>query len=113
MDTAAEYGKGLASYYELVVISHGKVLSVCLARNERTDGSSNPFISAIEVMFLDNTLYKSVDLHKYVLSTVARHTFGNDDKNGDEADFIRYIYCQFYHCKILCFGFVFHFVNQG
>uniref|UniRef100_A0A803LNT2 Malectin-like domain-containing protein n=1 Tax=Chenopodium quinoa TaxID=63459 RepID=A0A803LNT2_CHEQI len=88
VNTTDEYSKGLASYYELVVAAHGKVLSVCLARNEYTKGASSPYISAIEVMFLDDILYKSVDFHKYALSTVARHTFGKDNKDNGEANFI-------------------------
>ncbi|KAL2927596.1 hypothetical protein RDABS01_019927, partial [Bienertia sinuspersici] len=92
VNTTEDYAKGLASYYELVVAASSKVLSLCLARNQYTDGESNPFISALEVMFLNGSLYKAVDLQKYALSTVARHTFGNDDdNNGDDgANFISY-----------------------
>ncbi|KAL2927595.1 hypothetical protein RDABS01_019926 [Bienertia sinuspersici] len=92
VNTTEDYAKGLASYYELVVAASSKVLSICLARNQYTDGESNPFISALEVMFLNGSLYKAVDLQKYALSTVARHTFGNDDdNNGDDgANFISY-----------------------
>ncbi|XP_021768544.1 probable LRR receptor-like serine/threonine-protein kinase At5g59680 [Chenopodium quinoa] len=90
LQNICDYGKGLASYYELVVADHGKIFSVCLARNEYTKGASSPFISAVEVMFLDDILYKSVDFHKCALSTVARHTFGHDHKDNGGANFISY-----------------------
>ncbi|CAO2815177.1 unnamed protein product [Amaranthus hypochondriacus] len=92
VDTTQDYVNGLASYYEIIVMAQSTVISVCLARNHHTSGDSSPFINAIEVMFLDHSLYKSVDLQKYALSTVARHTFGNlkDDKHRKEASFISY-----------------------
>lgn len=78
VNTTDDYAKGLSSYYEVVVVSHGKTLSVCLARNQHT-GSSSPFLSALEVKSLDGSLYNPTDFTKYALVTVARHTFGGED----------------------------------
>lgn len=77
VNTTEDYAKGLSSYYEVVVKSSGKTLSVCLARNADT-GNSSPFISALEVKILDDSLYNPTDFNKYALVTVARHTFGGD-----------------------------------
>ncbi|KAE9607273.1 putative non-specific serine/threonine protein kinase [Lupinus albus] len=77
VNTTEDYAKGLSSYYEVVVKSFGKTLSVCLARNADT-GSSSPFISALEVKSLDDSLYNPIDFTKYALVTVARHTFGGE-----------------------------------
>ncbi|PPD78603.1 hypothetical protein GOBAR_DD24473 [Gossypium barbadense] len=52
-------------------------LSVCIARNNQT--VSSPFISAIEVISLDDSMYNSTDLGAYALVTVARSSFGNED----------------------------------
>ncbi|KAI5386951.1 probable LRR receptor-like serine/threonine-protein kinase At5g59680 [Lathyrus oleraceus] len=79
VNTTEDYAKGLSSYYEVVIsASHGKRLSVCLARNQHT-GSSSPFISALEVKSLDNSLYNPTDFSKYALVTVSRHAFGSED----------------------------------
>ncbi|CAJ2654107.1 unnamed protein product [Trifolium pratense] len=78
VNTTEDYSKGLSSYYEVVVVSHGKKLSVCLARNEHT-GTSSPFISALEVKSLDASLYNPIDFSKYALVTVSRHHFGGED----------------------------------
>ncbi|GAB2268957.1 hypothetical protein Dimus_003892 [Dionaea muscipula] len=76
VNTTDDYARGLASYYEVIVGAHGKALSVCLARNQNT-GKSSPFISALEVMYLEDPVYKGVDFDKYVLFTAGRHSFGN------------------------------------
>ncbi|XP_019445781.1 PREDICTED: probable LRR receptor-like serine/threonine-protein kinase At1g67720 [Lupinus angustifolius] len=78
VNTTEDYAKGLSSYYEVVVKSSRKTLSVCLARNADT-GSSSPFISALEVKDLDDFLYNPIDFTKYALVTVARHAFGGED----------------------------------
>ncbi|RZR77871.1 hypothetical protein BHM03_00003079 [Ensete ventricosum] len=75
VDTSENYAKGLASYYEIIMASPGKTLSVCLARNEQT--MSSPFISALEVQHLERSMYNSTDFAMYALSTVARHRFGH------------------------------------
>ncbi|XWS54810.1 hypothetical protein CRYUN_Cryun10bG0121100 [Craigia yunnanensis] len=79
VNTTEDFANGLTSYYEVIVVAPAKTLSVCLSRNEQTDSSSSPFISAIEVLSLDDSMYNSTDLAKYALVTVARSTFGNQD----------------------------------
>lgn len=76
VDTADDYAKGLSSFYEIVVKAVDKSLSVCLARNKRTGGGS-PFISALEVGFLEKSMYDPINFSKYFLCTVARHNFGH------------------------------------
>ncbi|KAG8049995.1 hypothetical protein GUJ93_ZPchr0009g144 [Zizania palustris] len=76
VDTAGDYARGLATYYEAVVLATGKTVSVCLARNAATK-SSSPFISALEVAPLEDSVYNSTDFGSYALSTIARHSFGH------------------------------------
>lgn len=76
VNTAEDYANGLSSYYEVVVMAAGKRLSVCLAWNERT--VSSPFISALELEFLEDSMYNTTDFSKYVLTTVARNSFGSE-----------------------------------
>ncbi|VFQ67899.1 unnamed protein product [Cuscuta campestris] len=78
VDTRADYAQGLSSYYEAIVTAHGMELSVCLARNEHTADSGSPFISAVEVVYLDDALYNSTDFQKFGLASLARHSFGSD-----------------------------------
>lgn len=75
VNTTEDYSQGLSSYYEVIIMAHGKTLSVCLARNMHT--TSSPFISAIEVHSLDDSVYNSTDFKKHALITVARHSFAN------------------------------------
>ena len=76
VDTAAAYARGLATYYEAVVEAAGKELSVCLARSRDTAPGRSPFISALEVVPLEGSVYSAVNFTAYALSTVARHSFG-------------------------------------
>ncbi|KAK9176792.1 hypothetical protein WN944_028811 [Citrus x changshan-huyou] len=76
VDTAEDFANGLSSYYEVVVAAIGNSLSVCLARNNNT--TSHPFISAIELSKLDDSLYNTTDLNKFALSSIARSSFGDD-----------------------------------
>ncbi|XP_008797310.2 probable LRR receptor-like serine/threonine-protein kinase At1g67720 [Phoenix dactylifera] len=76
VNTTENYAKGLASYYEIIMVATRKTMSICLARNEHT--VSSPFISALEVEFLEDSIYNSTDFKTYALSTVARHRFGYD-----------------------------------
>ncbi|RLN34703.1 putative leucine-rich repeat receptor-like serine/threonine-protein kinase [Panicum miliaceum] len=76
VDTAAAYARGLATYYEAVVETAGKELSVCLARSRDTAPGRSPFISALEVVPLEASVYSAVNFTAYALSTVARHSFG-------------------------------------
>lgn len=75
VNTTADYADGLASYYEGVFLAQGKSLTVCVASNSYT--ASDPFISALEVVRLDGTVYNSTDFRGYGLSLVARHAFGH------------------------------------
>lgn len=74
VNTTEDYANGLSSYYEIIVTAHAKLLSVCLARNGHT--VSDPFISALEVHYVDKSLYNSTDFDKHALSMVARTSFG-------------------------------------
>ncbi|KAL5992790.1 hypothetical protein ACLOJK_013709 [Asimina triloba] len=76
VNTSESFANGLTSYYEIVVSAPGKVLSVCLARSEQT--KSSPFINAVELEYLENSMYNSTDFNKYALGTIARHRFGFD-----------------------------------
>ncbi|KAM3695082.1 hypothetical protein ACJW31_07G104000 [Castanea mollissima] len=77
VNTTEDHANGLSSFYELVVVAMGKMLSVCLARNEKT--VSSPFISALELEFLEDSLYNTTDFGKYALSTIARSSFGSEE----------------------------------
>ncbi|KAL1811980.1 hypothetical protein ACET3Z_022045 [Daucus carota] len=74
VNTTEDYANRLSSYYEIVVMAQSRSISVCLARNGHT--VSSPFISALEVLVLDNSLYNATDFNKYALSTIARTSFG-------------------------------------
>jgi hypothetical protein len=76
VDTEAAYARGLATYYEAAVEAAGKELSVCLARSGGTAAGRSPFISALEVVPLEGSVYSAVNFTAYALSTVARHSFG-------------------------------------
>ncbi|XP_021683463.1 probable LRR receptor-like serine/threonine-protein kinase At5g59680 [Hevea brasiliensis] len=76
VNTTEDYAKGLGSYYEIVLLSMSKILSVCLARNKQT--TSSPFISALEVEYLDDSIYNSTDFSNYALIALARHSFGTE-----------------------------------
>ncbi|KAL0909601.1 hypothetical protein M5K25_020485 [Dendrobium thyrsiflorum] len=89
VDTSQNYAAGLTSYYEIMVAAQGKTISVCLARNANTASASSPFISALEVVSLENSMYNSTNFAEYALSTIARHSFGH--KNS----FIRFFLCIF------------------
>ncbi|XP_013587231.1 PREDICTED: putative leucine-rich repeat receptor-like serine/threonine-protein kinase At2g14440 [Brassica oleracea var. oleracea] len=76
VNTSEDYSKGQSSYYEIVVGVPGRTLSVCLAKNAKT--LSSPFISALDVQSLEDTMYNSTDLGLYKLSLIARNSFGVD-----------------------------------
>lgn len=85
VNTTQDYATGLSSYYEIVLVATKKTLSFCLARNAHT--KSSPFISALELEYMDDSLYNSTDFNKFALATVARSSFGSSD-----GDSIRYVY---------------------
>ncbi|KAL3505894.1 hypothetical protein ACH5RR_031276 [Cinchona calisaya] len=74
VNTTGDYVQGNASFFEGIFLAAGKTMSVCLAANNYTD--SDPFISALEVVLLANSLYNSTDFGAYALKLVARHSFG-------------------------------------
>ncbi|RZC55436.1 hypothetical protein C5167_014289 [Papaver somniferum] len=77
VNTTEEYVRGLSSYYEGVFVARGRSMSVCIGVNTYTD--SDPFISALEVIVLGDSLYNTTDFTKYGLSLVARNNFGYED----------------------------------
>ncbi|CAN1307391.1 Putative leucine-rich repeat receptor-like serine/threonine-protein kinase At2g14440 [Linum perenne] len=76
VNTTEDYAKRLSTYYEIIVVSWSRTLDVCLARNKNT--TSYPFISAVVVQSLENSMYNSTDFNRFALTTVARNYFGHD-----------------------------------
>ncbi|CAL1389485.1 unnamed protein product [Linum trigynum] len=76
VNTTEDYAKGQTTYYEIILVSPTKTLNVCLARNKNT--TSYPFISAMVVQSLENSMYNSTDFTKYALTTVSRNYFGHE-----------------------------------
>ncbi|GAA0173750.1 hypothetical protein LIER_27302 [Lithospermum erythrorhizon] len=74
VNTTNDYLRNLTSYYEGVFMATGKSMSVCLAANQYTD--SDPFMSALELVLLDNSLYNSTDFTSFGLSLISRNSFG-------------------------------------
>lgn len=79
VNTTDDYDRGLTSYYEGVFEAKGKSISVCIGSNTYTD--SDPFISALEVVLLGESLYNTTDFVNYGLRLVARHSFGYSGSN--------------------------------
>ncbi|CAN6290441.1 unnamed protein product [Urochloa humidicola] len=75
VNTTDTYRRGLSAYFEIVAEAQGKTLSVCLAR--RPDTASSPFISALEVVDLEDSMYNTTDYGRFAMSTVARSRFGS------------------------------------
>ncbi|XP_038876012.1 putative leucine-rich repeat receptor-like serine/threonine-protein kinase At2g14440 [Benincasa hispida] len=73
VNTTEDYDRGLTSYYEGVFEAKGKSISVCIGSNTYTD--SDPFISALEVVLLGESLYNTTDFVNHGLRLVARHSF--------------------------------------
>ncbi|XP_016486744.1 putative LRR receptor-like serine/threonine-protein kinase At1g67720 [Nicotiana tabacum] len=76
VNTTEDYWHGMSSYYEGFFMAVGKTMSVCLAANSLTD--SDPFISALELVLVSDSLYNSTDFTTYALSLIARSSFGNN-----------------------------------
>ncbi|KQK23267.1 probable leucine-rich repeat receptor-like protein kinase At2g28990 isoform X2 [Brachypodium distachyon] len=74
VNTTDSARRGMSTYFELVAQAQGKSMSVCLAR--RNDTTSSPFISSLEVVTLEDSMYNATDFGKFVLSTVARNALG-------------------------------------
>ncbi|CAN4093001.1 unnamed protein product [Withania somnifera] len=76
VNTTEDYWRGMSSYYEGIFKAIGKTMSVCLAANSYTD--SDPFISALELVLLADSLYNSTDFDTYGLTLIARSSFGSN-----------------------------------
>ncbi|KAH6825964.1 Leucine-rich repeat family protein [Perilla frutescens var. hirtella] len=79
VNTTEDFAGGGSSYYEVVVAAQSKSLSVCLARNQQTAAGSSPFISSVEVHYLESSVYNSTNFDRAMLMTVARSRFGSQD----------------------------------
>ncbi|XP_057787520.1 probable LRR receptor-like serine/threonine-protein kinase At1g67720 isoform X1 [Salvia miltiorrhiza] len=79
VNTTEDFAGGGSSFYEAVVAAQNKVLSICLARNQHTPAGSSPFISSLEVHYLESSVYNSTNFDKAMLMTVARSRFGSHD----------------------------------
>ncbi|CAN4091360.1 unnamed protein product [Withania somnifera] len=90
VNTTEDYWRGMSSYYEGVYKAIGKTMSVCLAANGYTD--SDPFISALEIVLLADSLYNSTDFNTYALTLIARSSFGNNGSiiRSPDDEFDRY-----------------------
>lgn len=79
VNTTEDFAGGGSSFYEVVVAAPNKVLSVCLARNEHTAAGSSPFISSLELHYLESSVYNSTNFDRAMLMTVARSRFGSPE----------------------------------
>jgi hypothetical protein len=75
VNTTDNYRRGMSTYFEMVAQGQGRTMSVCLAR--RPDTKSSPFISALEVIDLADSMYNTTDFGRFAMSTVARSRFGS------------------------------------
>ncbi|KAF3780542.1 putative LRR receptor-like serine/threonine-protein kinase [Nymphaea thermarum] len=78
VNTSKDYAMNRTSFYELILAASGKTISVCVAKNKKT--TTYPFISAIQLIRLEGSVYNSTDFGKHALSTVSRHAFGYGGK---------------------------------
>lgn len=76
VNTTSDYVNGMASNYEGIFRARGKFMSVCVAGNSYT--VSDPFINALEMIILDDSVYNSTDFTRNALGLVARTRFGYD-----------------------------------
>lgn len=74
VNTTVDYANGNYTNYEGVFSAQGKTMSFCIGSNSYTD--SDPFISALELVILADSLYNTTDFSNFGLSLVARHSFG-------------------------------------
>lgn len=79
VNISINYSTGSYSFYEAVIQSTGKTLSFCLARIANATG--DPFISAIELRLLTDSMYNSTDFKTYVMTLVSRSNFGYSGNN--------------------------------
>ncbi|XP_072961628.1 senescence-induced receptor-like serine/threonine-protein kinase [Typha angustifolia] len=76
VNTTADYAAGMSSYYEAVFLAKGKTISVCIAGNAAYT-ESDPFISALEVILLDNSVYNATNFNENAMGLIARSKFGS------------------------------------
>ncbi|KAJ3688039.1 hypothetical protein LUZ61_017203 [Rhynchospora tenuis] len=75
VNTTADYLAGSASYYEVIFPARGKTINVCLAGNPNyTKG--DPFISSLEFIMLDDSVYNATDFGKKAMGLISRSKFG-------------------------------------
>nr|GMD88315.1 probable LRR receptor-like serine/threonine-protein kinase At1g67720 [Ipomoea batatas] len=74
VNTTQDYLRQTPTYYEGVFLAAGKTMRVCLGANDHTD--SDPFISALEILLVGDSLYNSTDFNNFALRLYARHSFG-------------------------------------
>lgn len=79
VNISIDYSTESYSFYEAVIQSTGKTLSLCLGRIAHTVG--DPFISAIELRPLVASMYNSTDFTKYGMTLVSRSNFGYSGNN--------------------------------
>ncbi|KAI3891041.1 hypothetical protein MKW98_007346 [Papaver atlanticum] len=74
VNTTDDFYNGVPSYYEGVFVARVKAISVCVAINTYTE--LDPFINALELIRLDDSVYNTTDFANFGLSLVARNSFG-------------------------------------
>lgn len=75
VNTTADYERDLASYYEIIYRPvRPKTVSLCLAGTDYTEGDL--FISSVEMVILDNSVYNATDFNSYALGLISRSAFG-------------------------------------
>ncbi|KAI3919755.1 hypothetical protein MKX01_000196 [Papaver californicum] len=74
VNTTDDFVNGVPSYYEGVFVARVKEISVCVAINTNTE--SDPFINAVELIQLDDSVYNTTEFGNVGLSLVARNSFG-------------------------------------
>jgi Malectin-like domain len=75
VNTTADYLAGSASYYEGIFKPRGSNTSICVAGNPNyTKG--DPFISALEFIKLDDSVYNATDFNTKAMGLIARNKFG-------------------------------------
>jgi hypothetical protein len=91
VDTADDSLAGSASHYEAVFPARGRNLTFCLGVNSNyTD--AGPFINALQVIQLDDTVYNSTDFKTSAMGLIARTKFGStgDVERYPDDSFDRY-----------------------
>jgi hypothetical protein len=78
VNTTDNFRRGMSTYFEVIAQAQGKAMSVCLAR--RPDTASSPFISALELVDLADSMYNATDFGRYAMTTVVRSRFGSKEE---------------------------------